>query len=397
MDHIIGQIDFTAVYLDDIYIFSETWENHVMHLDVVFGKLFDNGIKLKLPKCIFGAPHIKALGHIVGNGEMRPDPQNVEAILALPVPRDIIDVHMVRSVLGAYGYYRGYVENFALKTAPLTYLPKKCAQGKWDWTPLCQKAYDELKTALTSQPILRMPRFDLVFIVTTDWSKLAIGAVLSQVDPDTNFDHPVAYASRLLSAAEQSYSPTEGECLALIWAVRKYRIYLDGRKFIVYTDHSALQWLNSKRHENSKLERWALGLQEFDYEIRYKRGEENLVADCLSRLVSAAAISVYATKSLWPAHAKKQKELDDIPCVVCGYPQGHDNIVISDGCDRCFHLRCLLPPRSVVPNGCWYCPACDPFFGEKGGSRLEEVQDKQTPFKYRHTEPYLPENDPMMQ
>jgi hypothetical protein len=316
MDHIIGQTDFTAVYLDDIYIFSKTWEDHVKHLHIVFGKLSANGIKLKLPKCIFRAPHIKALGHIVGNGEMRPDPEKVKAIIALPVPRD---VHMVRSVLGAYGYYRGYVENFALKTAPMTYLTKKSSQGKWYWTPLCQKAYDELKSALTSQPILKIPRFDLVFIVTIDWSKLAIGAVLSQFDPHTNFDHPVAYASRLLSAAEQYYSPTEGECLALVWAVRKYRIYLGGRRFIVYTDHSALQWLNSKRHENSKLERWALALQGFDYEIRYKRGEENLVAACLSHLVSAAAISAYAAQSLWPCSIIRV--LGIALFVVPGYPR----------------------------------------------------------------------------
>eukprot|EP00884_Botryococcus_braunii_P013849 jgi/Botrbrau1/22465/Bobra.0091s0067.1 len=139
----------------------------------------------------------------------------------------------------------------------MSYLTKKCAQVKWEWTPACQNAFDELKRVMTSPPVLRMPRLDLPFILTTDWSKLAVGAVLSQIDPDTQFDHPVAYASRLLTSAEQNYSPTEGECLALFWAINKFRIYLDGKKFTVYTDHSALQWLNSKRHKSSKLERWA--------------------------------------------------------------------------------------------------------------------------------------------
>jgi hypothetical protein len=153
MDHVVGQTDFTAVYLDDIYVFSEDWKSHLFHVEEVFKQLARNHIKLKLPKSIFGAPYMKALGHIVGNGEMRPDPENVAAILALPVPRD---VHMVRSVLGAYGYYHGYVDNFALKTAPMTFLTKNCAKGKWEWSEECQKAYDELKRALTSEPILRI-------------------------------------------------------------------------------------------------------------------------------------------------------------------------------------------------------------------------------------------------
>ena len=145
----------------------------------------------------------------------------------------------------------------------------------------------------------------------------------------------------------------EGECLALFWAINKFRIYLDGKKFTVYTDHSALQWSNSKRHENSKLERWAIALQEFDYEFKYKKGEENLVADCLSRCVSAAAVHAYVAKPVWPLRAARQSDLDKIPCVVCGNPQGHDNIVICDGCNRCFHLSCLVAPRSLVPGGCW--------------------------------------------
>jgi hypothetical protein len=146
-----------------------------------------------------------------------------------------------------------------------------------------------MKQCLASGPVLRAPNFKLSFVLTTDWSKIAIGAVLSQPDPVTSFDHPIAFASKMLKNAERNYSPTEGECLALVWACEKFRPFLHGRRFTAYTDHSPLVYLNSKRHSNSKLERWALRLQEFDIDIRYKKGEENLVADCLSRCVNAEA------------------------------------------------------------------------------------------------------------
>ena len=112
---------------------------------------------------------------------------------------------------------------------------------EWVWSKKCQEDFDELKARLTSDPVLRLPNFSLPFILTTDWSKVAIGAVLSQIDPETGFDHPVAFKSRLLNSAERNYAPTEGECLALVWAVEKFRVFLDGRHFTVYTDHQALR------------------------------------------------------------------------------------------------------------------------------------------------------------
>jgi hypothetical protein len=294
---------------------------------------------------------------------------------------------MVRSFTSAVGYYRDYIQNFALITAPMAQLLKK--NVKWLWSEECQKAFEELKQRITSEPILRLPNFSLPFILTTDWSKVAIGAVLSQVDPETGFDHPISFKSRLLSSAERNYSPTEGECLALVWAIQKFRVFLDGRHFTVYTDHQALQWLDTKRHQNSKLERWALKLQEFDFTIKYKKGEENLVADCLSRCIHISHIHACAVSPVWPEYVKEQKQLDLIPCVICGSPEGDDNIVICDGCKRCFHLRCLLPPRSTVPSGVWFCPACDPYFGERGGSKLAELEHSKTPLEYHSWDPYL--------
>lgn len=123
-------------------------------------------------------------------------------------------------------------------------------------------------------------------LITTDWSKQAVGAVLSQID-EAGEEHPVAFASRALTPSEQNYAATEEECLALVWATFKFRPYLDGRHFTVLTDHAALQWLDTARFSNCKLERWALRLQEFDFTVRHLMGEQNVVADCLSRLTTA--------------------------------------------------------------------------------------------------------------
>lgn len=384
MDEVLEGCPFAQAYMDDVFIFSQTWEEHCKHLREVFTRLNNHHVKLKLGKCAFGAPEVKCLGHIVGNGLIKPDPDNVSDILSLPVPRDVTSL---RSVLGAAGYYREYIHDFALITAPMAKLLKK--NVPFVWSAECQEAYNELKRRLTSDPVLKLPDFSRPFILTTDWSKLAIGAVLSQIDPETGFDHPVAFKSRLLTPAESNYAPTEGECLALVWAVQKFRVFLDGRHFTIYTDHQALQWLDTKRHQNSKLERWALRLQEYDFTVKYKKGEENLVADCLSRCATISAIFVLAVSPVWPQTAKKQKELDDVPCVICGDPHGDDNIVICDGCRRCFHLRCLLPPRSTVPSGEWFCPACDLFCGERGVARLREIENSQTPLQYHPWDPYL--------
>ncbi len=155
---------------------------------------------------------MKDLGHVVGNGEMKPDLENVAAIMNLPTPKD---VHMVKSVLGAAGYYRDYVPNFAERTVRMYQLTRK--NVPYDCCPDCQIAFDFLKSTVSSDPVLHLPHYELPFVLTTDWSKLPKGAVLSQLDPVTSFDHPIAFASRrLLNSAERNYSPTEGECLALI-------------------------------------------------------------------------------------------------------------------------------------------------------------------------------------
>lgn len=147
-----------------------------------------------------------------------------------------------------------------------------------------------MKQALCSAPVLALPDWSLPFILTTNWSCGAIGAVLSQLDPVSGDEHPVAFASRSLTSAERNYGATEGECLAVKWAVDKFRYYLHGRRSTLRTDHQALTWLDSSRFSNSKLERWAMALQEFDFSVEYIKGETNVVADHLSRSCSCVVL-----------------------------------------------------------------------------------------------------------
>ena len=256
--------------------------------------------------------------------------------------------------------------------------------NSFSWDEQCDYAFQALKSALTSAPILRLPKWGQPFILCTDWSKTAIGAVLSQIDTETGLEHPVAFASRSCTSAESRYSPTEGELLALVWACTlKFRHYLFGYHFTVHTDHAALQWLKTARFQNSKLERWALRLQEFSFEVKHRAGKDNVVADCLSRSAMPLESSIQIS-NVWPEHYLSQKEIDDVPCTLCNDAAGWDNMVICEGCQRCFHLRCLIAPQTVAPSGNWYCPVCDPQF-----LNLDELKDENTPLTYHPKDPHL--------
>ena len=222
------------------------------------------------------------------------------------------------------------------------------------------------------RPCLKYP-----FHPSTDWLPEALGAVPSQPDGEGS-DHPIAFASRLLSPAESHYAPTEGECCGLIWANEKFRHNLHGYYFQLNRYHKSLEWLSTARFTNSKLERWALRLQEFNFTVNHVRGEDNVVADCLSRACAATLLSLPVIAASWPAHAKSQADLDAIPCEICHAADAWDNMVICDGCDRCMHLRCLIPPQTTAPSGKFYCPACDVGFNNS----VAELADPNTPLQY---------------
>ena len=179
------------------------------------------------------------------------------------------------------GYYRKFIKNFADLAMPLTEMTKKAKPTRVQWTDNGTQAFQALKDALVTAPILATPQFDLPFILQTDASENALGAVLSQNIGDS--EHPIAFISRKLLPREQNYSTIEKECLAIIWAVESLRYYLSGVKFTVETDHNPLKWLNEVRTKNQKLLRWSLALQPYDFTVVYRKGSENN-ADALSRI-----------------------------------------------------------------------------------------------------------------
>ena len=189
----------------------------------------------------------------------------------------------VRSFLGLVGYYRSYLQNFSTVAFPLTNLTKKNQSNTVKWGHDEEVAYRQLKEAVTKDPILKVPNFTKPFILQTDASDVAAGAALLQSHDGVRF--PVAYASRKFSGAQRSYSVIEKECLALVWALQKFQTYLYGVEFVVETDHQPLAYINSAKMANSRIMRWALLLQNYRFTIHAIRGQDNVIADYMSRVV----------------------------------------------------------------------------------------------------------------
>jgi len=276
MENICRDLSFVRVYIDDILVFSKSVKAHLEHLEQVFSKLAEHGIKLKRKKCHFVQEKIVYLGFVVSGSKIEPMPSKVEALRNAPPPRNVSEV---RSFIQSAGYYRRFVFRFTKVSRPLNYLLRK-AVG-WEWTQRQKEAYDSLIRSLTSKPVLALINWSLAFIMTTDASGEGLALILSQLFPDG--EHPVYYASRSLSKAEQNYSPVQLEGLCVIWGIKYFRHYLLGRRFTLRTDHAALISLfSSKTPLTGKLARWSMILSEYDFEIQHLKGSIN-PADFMSR------------------------------------------------------------------------------------------------------------------
>ena len=266
------------VFMDDITVYGSSYEECLMHLEAVLHRCIEKDLVLNWEKCHFMVQKGIVLGHIISKNGIEVDKAKVELIVKLPPPTN---VKGIRQFLGHAGFYRRFIKDFSKISKPLCELLVKDAKFVWD--EKCQRSFEELKQFLTTAPIVRAPNWKLPFEVMCDSSDLAMGAVLGQREDGKPY--VIYYASRTLNEAQKNYTTTEKELLAVVFALDKFRAYLVGSSIVVFTDHSALKYLLTKQDAKARLIRWILLLQEFNLQIRDKKGVENVVADHLSRLV----------------------------------------------------------------------------------------------------------------
>ena len=287
---------YVLCYIDDILVFSANFGEHLRHLGEVFQRLKDAKLTLKPEKCSFAVERVVYLGHVISKDGVSVDIEKTERVRSFPTPTN---QKTLKSSLGLCNYYRRYVKDYAKICIPLNQLLKKEKRQKFapgDWNQTCEKAFQTLKIALTSPPILGYPDMNKPFTLSTDASGSAIGYILGQKD-SSGKEFVVAYGGRALRPDEQKWTVTELECLAVIVGIETYKHYLTQNKFTVYTDHKALQWLNNIKDPTGRLGRWALRLQGINFEIVHRQAAKNQNADALSRLPYSVDQSVPEIRS----------------------------------------------------------------------------------------------------
>lgn len=273
------------VYLDDLLVVSSSFEEHIRILTDVATKLRNAGLTVNIAKSRFCYKEVKYLGHIVGHGTIRPDPDKISAIVNFPVPTS---VRQVRRFMGMCGYYGKFVENYSSLSSPITDTIRKHA--KFTFTAEALESFHKLKEALVCEPVLVHPNFEEPFFIHCDASKYGVGACLMQKDSEGN-DRAICFFSKKLNNSQRNYSVTELECLAAILAVEKFRPYIELHPFSIVTDHSALKWLMDQKDLSGRLARWSLRLQRYEFTIQHRKGNLNVVPDALSREGDVAEIS----------------------------------------------------------------------------------------------------------
>ena len=267
---------FILVYLDDILIFSETLEEHWEHLRTALERLRKARLYGRIHKCEFLKSRVDYLGYEVSEKGIHASPEKVKAVVNWPRPQS---VHDVRSFLGLASYYRRFIHGFSQIAGPLTELTR--SKSKWHWDDAQENSFLALKISLATAPVLRLPDFDHQFVVTTDASDVAIGAILQQ-DVGSGLQ-PIAFASRKLQQAEVRYSAYERELLGIVWALGQWKHYFQGpHPIIIQTDHAPLRHLPNQASVNSRIWKWLSILQGYHVDIQHIPGKRN-PADSLSR------------------------------------------------------------------------------------------------------------------
>ena len=309
MDHMLRpHSGYATAYLDDIVIYSPSWETHLKHLQAVFRSIRATGLTINPAKCVVATKTIQYLGYQIQEGTIRPQVDKVKAIRDLPAP---MTKKEIRSFLGLVGYYRRFILHFFELAYPLTHLlRKKRSVDAGSWSPLQQQRFDALKNILCQDPVLICPDFLKPFTLQTDASGHGLGAVLSQEVMSGVF-RPVVYISRKLLPRELHYATIEKECLAIKWALEALQYYLLGRSFTLITDHAPLVWLSRNKDSNARVLRWFLALQPFSFQTIHGAGRLQTNADYLSRCADPE----------WPER----------PLLGEGYCSGVPGLAMADG------------------------------------------------------------------
>ena len=273
---------YVLVFFDDILVYSRNFDEHLQHLRHVLEILENHSLKVKMSKCLWGVEKVEYLGHVITKEGVSAEPSKISCMLGWPVPRSVREL---RGFLGLTGYYRRFIAGYGKIASPLTALLKKDA---FVWSDKATAAFEELKSAMTSAPVLALPDFSKAFVIECDASGVGIGAVLMQGG------RPIAFMSKALSERSQQLSTYEREMLAILHAVTKWRPYLIGRRFTIRTDQRSLPYFMSQRIHTPAQQRWVTKLLGYDYELQYKKGAENRVADALSRQTDGAELAAFS-------------------------------------------------------------------------------------------------------
>ena len=270
---------FLVVYFEDILVYSRSLAEHQDHLRAVCAKLQEEQLYANVTKCSFLKKSVAYLGFVISAAGIAVDPAKTTAIRDWPTPQSIFDI---RSFHGLAQFYRRFVRNFSSLASPLTGL---FWQAQFEWSPIAERAFLQLKIALTTTPVLRLPYFSKLFDVATDASSTGIGAVLSQDS------HPVSYFSEKLNDAKGRYFNYDRELFVVVQALKFWRHYLLYRDFTLYSDHDALRFLHSQKKLSARHGRWTEFLQEYTFSLRHRPGLDNKVVNALSRRQHALQIS----------------------------------------------------------------------------------------------------------
>ena len=292
MEKVLRGLSFKIclVYLDDIIVMSKTFEEHLENLAQVISCLKEADLKLHPKKCDLFKEKVSFLGHVVSADGIATDPAKLESVLNWPVPKNL---KQVRSFIGFCSYYRRFIKGFADIARPLHKLTE--AGQKFEFNDSCMRAFETLKTALTSAPILGYPNSEDPFILDTDASNEGMGSVLSQTQ--NGVERVIAYFSKAFSKQERRYCVTRRELLDVVASIKHFHHYLYGQKFLVRSDHGALRWIFNFKNPEGQLARWLETLATYDFKIEHRAGRVHSNADGLSRRPCCESGCNYCSKA----------------------------------------------------------------------------------------------------